>query len=102
VPAASRGSPRNGRLGRGLRRREKIATPGARKAVPAAADEASDNAAPASPAAHRPGNAYGHGCGHAIDRTILPWNLIEELRQQLPGTELVTAIPELRHWRGRN
>ena len=31
---------------------------------------------------------------------VLPWNLIEELRQQLHDTELVTAIPELRHWRG--
>ena len=30
---------------------------------------------------------------------VLPWNLIDELRQQLPDTELVTAIPELRHWR---
>ena len=29
---------------------------------------------------------------------VLPWNLIEELRQQLPDTELVTAIPELRKW----
>jgi len=29
---------------------------------------------------------------------VLPWNLLEELRQQLPGTVLVTAIPELRHW----
>ncbi|UPH89140.1 class I SAM-dependent methyltransferase [Synechococcus sp. NB0720_010] len=28
---------------------------------------------------------------------VLPWNLIEELRQQLPGYELVTAIPELRN-----
>jgi SAM-dependent methyltransferase len=26
---------------------------------------------------------------------VLPWNLIEELQQQLPGMELVTAIPEL-------
>ena len=33
---------------------------------------------------------------------VLPWNLIEELRQQLPNTQLVTAIPELRHWRGRH
>jgi len=31
---------------------------------------------------------------------VLPWNLIEELRQQLPGMELVAAIPELRRWRG--
>ena len=28
---------------------------------------------------------------------VLPWNLINELRQQLSGYELVTAIPELRH-----
>jgi hypothetical protein len=33
---------------------------------------------------------------------VLPWNLIEELREQLPSSELVTAIPKLRHWsRGR-
>ena len=31
---------------------------------------------------------------------VLPWNLIGELQQQLPGEELVTAIPELRRWRG--
>jgi len=29
---------------------------------------------------------------------VLPWNLIDELRQQLPGQELVTAIPELQRW----
>ena len=29
---------------------------------------------------------------------VLPWNLIEELRQQLPGQELVTAIPKLKKW----
>ena len=29
---------------------------------------------------------------------VLPWNLIGELQQQLPGQELVTAIPELRRW----
>jgi len=29
---------------------------------------------------------------------VLPWNLIKELRDQFPRTELVTAIPELRHW----
>ena len=37
----------------------------------------------------------------AVDNLlVLPWNLIEELCQQLPESELVTAIPELRHWRG--
>jgi len=35
---------------------------------------------------------------HAL--LVLPWNLIEELRQEFPATELVTAIPELQHWRG--
>ena len=29
---------------------------------------------------------------------VLPWNLIEELRQQLPDQTLVTAIPSLRRW----
>jgi SAM-dependent methyltransferase len=29
---------------------------------------------------------------------VLPWNLINELRQQLPGNELVTAIPSLKRW----
>jgi SAM-dependent methyltransferase len=28
---------------------------------------------------------------------VLPWNLIDELRHQLSGYQLVTAIPELRH-----
>lgn len=28
---------------------------------------------------------------------VLPWNLIEELRRQLRGFSLVTAIPVLRH-----
>jgi SAM-dependent methyltransferase len=31
---------------------------------------------------------------------VLPWNLIDELRQQLPKTEMVTAIPRLQYWRG--
>jgi ABC-type Fe3+-hydroxamate transport system substrate-binding protein len=28
---------------------------------------------------------------------VLPWNLIDELRQQLPGYQLATAIPSLKH-----
>ena len=31
---------------------------------------------------------------------VLPWNLINELQQQLPGHELVTVIPCLRFWPG--
>ena len=33
---------------------------------------------------------------------VLPWNLIGELRQQLPGQELVTVIPELQMWASEN
>ena len=33
---------------------------------------------------------------------VLPWNLIDELRPQLPGQELVTAIPELQVWASGN
>lgn len=33
---------------------------------------------------------------------VLPWNLIGELRLQLPGQELVTAIPELQVWASGN
>ena len=36
----------------------------------------------------------------AVDNLlVLPWNLIDELRSSFK-TELVTVIPELRHWRG--
>lgn len=31
---------------------------------------------------------------------VLPWNLINEVKKQFPDKELVTAIPELRHWKG--
>jgi hypothetical protein len=31
---------------------------------------------------------------------VLPWNLIEELLEQMPSTELVTVIPKLHHWNG--
>ena len=30
---------------------------------------------------------------------ILPWNLINELRDQLKGYQLVTAIPEIKIWK---
>jgi len=33
---------------------------------------------------------------------VLPWNLIAELRQQLPGQEFVTAIPLLQVWPSGN
>jgi SAM-dependent methyltransferase len=36
----------------------------------------------------------------AVAMLVLPWNLIGEIQAQFPDAELVTAIPELRHWRG--
>ena len=33
---------------------------------------------------------------------VLPWNLIEELMHQLPAIDMVTAIPDLRHWTSKN
>ncbi len=29
---------------------------------------------------------------------VLPWNILEELRHQLAGYKLITAIPSLRLW----
>jgi len=29
---------------------------------------------------------------------VLPWNLIDEVREQFPDKELVTAIPDLKFW----
>lgn len=31
---------------------------------------------------------------------VLPWNLIDEVRKQFPDKQLVTAIPEMRYWKG--
>lgn len=30
---------------------------------------------------------------------VLPWNLIDEVRDQFPSADMVTAIPELKHWK---
>jgi outer membrane protein assembly factor BamB len=48
-----------------------------------------ENAAPASPAAHRPGNAYRHGSGSAIGRTILFFFI-----HQQPAGEVVDEATE--------
>ncbi len=29
---------------------------------------------------------------------VLPWNLVDEVAQQIPNIDLVTAIPGIRHW----
>ena len=69
--------------------------------LPAVADRAPSKQGRLLPGSHIPVISPKQLATEAADALlVLPWNLIEELRQQLPGTELVTAIPELRHWRG--
>ena len=69
--------------------------------LPAVADRAASKQGKLLPGSHIPVLSPEQLTSEAADALlVLPWNLIEELRQQLPGTELVTAIPELRHWRG--
>ncbi len=61
----------DGRPGRRSAPRREKRHSGGSAGVPGPADWVPESAAPASPAAHRLGNACGHGCGSAIDRTIL-------------------------------
>jgi len=69
--------------------------------LPAVADRAASKQDKLLPGSHIPVISPEQLAADAADALlVLPWNLIEELSQQLPDTELVTAIPELRHWRG--
>ncbi|MCP9812655.1 class I SAM-dependent methyltransferase [Synechococcus lacustris] len=69
--------------------------------LPAVADRASSKQGKFLPGSHIPVISPEQLATEAADALlVLPWNLIEELRQQLPNTQLVTAIPELRHWQG--
>ena len=69
--------------------------------LPAVADRAPSKQGKLLPGSHIPVISPEQLVDQSPDvLLVLPWNLIEELRQQLPGTELVTAIPELRHWKG--
>ena len=66
--------------------------------LPAVADRALSKQGKLLPGSHIPVISPEQLAMEAADTLlVLPWNLIEELRQQLPGMELVTAIPELRH-----
>ena len=71
--------------------------------LPAVADRAPSKQGKVLPGSHIPVISPEQFLSEAPDAIlVLPWNLNEELRQQLPDTELVTAIPDLRHWkRGR-
>jgi len=66
--------------------------------LPAVADRAPSKQGRYLPGSHIPVISPEQLAAQSPDALlVLPWNLIDELRQQLPGYELVTAIPELRH-----
>jgi hypothetical protein len=74
-----------------------------RELLPAVADRAASKQGQLLPGSHIPVISPEQLAAEAVDTLlVLPWNLIEELRQQLPGSELVTAIPELCHWGGNH
>ena len=69
--------------------------------LPAVADRAPSKQGSLLPGSHIPVISPEQLTAEAPDALlVLPWNLIDELQQQLPDTELVTAIPALRHWNG--
>jgi len=64
--------------------------------LPAVADRAISKQGKLLPGSHIPVISPEQLATDAFDALlVLPWNLIDELRSQLPGTELVTAIPTL-------
>lgn len=69
--------------------------------LPAVADRAPSKQGKLLPGSHIPVIRPEHLAAESAETLlVLPWNLIEELRKQLQGTELVTVIPELHHWKG--
>ena len=69
--------------------------------LPAVADRAPSKQGKLLPGSHIPVISPEQLEAESADTLlILPWNLIEELRLQLPGTELVTVIPKLHRWNG--
>lgn len=71
--------------------------------LPAVADRAPSKQGMLLPGSHIPVISPEQMETEAADALlVLPWNLIEELREQLPSTDLVTAIPRLRYFFRRN
>ena len=67
--------------------------------LPAVADRALSKQGMLLPGSHIPVISPEELSAKSADALlVLPWNLIEELRQQLCGIELVTAIPKLYCW----
>ena len=69
--------------------------------LPAVADRAPSKQGKLLPGSHIPVISPEQLEAESADSLlVLPWNLIEELQKQLPGTELVTVVPKLHHWNG--
>ena len=69
--------------------------------LPAVADRAPSKQGRYLPCSHIPVISTEQLASEGADALlVLPWNLIGEIQAQFPDTELVTAIPELRHWQG--
>jgi len=69
--------------------------------LPAVADRAPSKVGMLLPGSHIPVISPEQLAAESADTLlVLPWNLIEELRQQMPGSDLVTVIPKLHHWNG--
>jgi hypothetical protein len=67
--------------------------------LPAVADRAASKQGKLLPGSHIPVIRPEELAAQSPDALlVLPWNLIDELRQQLPNTPLVTAIPKLQKW----
>ena len=71
--------------------------------LPAVVDRAPSKQGKFLPGSHIPIISPEQLSNEAYDTLlVLPWNLINEVREQFPDKELVTAIPELKYWKGRN
>ncbi|MEI6830072.1 MAG: class I SAM-dependent methyltransferase [Synechococcaceae cyanobacterium ELA445] len=67
--------------------------------LPAVADRAASKQGKLLPGSHIPVISPEQLQDESPDALlVLPWNLIEELREQIPNRNLVTAIPVLKRW----
>jgi hypothetical protein len=67
--------------------------------LPAVADRAASKQGKLLPGSHIPVISPEQLQTESPDALlVLPWNLIEELREQIPERNLVTAIPLLKRW----
>lgn len=67
--------------------------------LPAVADRALSKQGKFLPGSHIPVISPEQLSKETFDSLLVfPWNLIDEIRDQFPDKDLVTAIPELKHW----